>query len=96
MKAIIPILLLAIALGGCSRSAELQQASQVPRAESWPPDVAGALQFFSTNYPTLRAQRIDDRTIGVIWESGAQREFEAFRVQMKKEFGVDSIITATE
>ena len=92
MKTIAPLLLLALALSGCSRSAE----PQVPPAESRSPDVAGALQFFSTNYPTLRAQRIDKRTIGVIWESGAQKGFEAFRVKMKKDFGVDSIITATE
>ena len=96
MKKITLLLLLVLTLGACSRSPGPQVPSQTAGTESGSPNIEGALQFFATNYPTLRAGRIDTKTIGVIWESGATNEFEVFRAKIKKDFGVESVITATE
>ncbi|MGH8249002.1 MAG: hypothetical protein ACREUU_21555, partial [Gammaproteobacteria bacterium] len=41
-------------------------------------------------------ERIDDRTIGVIWENGAEQEFGKLRNHLQKEFGVEVRVTAQE
>ena len=38
----------------------------------------------------------NDRTIGVIWESGAERAFADLKAHLRKEFGVDVRISAVE
>ena len=96
MKTITALLLLALALVGCNRSPRPELPAPAAGAEHRSPDVKGALQFFAQNYPTVRAQRIDKQTIGVIWESGAEKQFEVVRAKVKKDFDVDSVITATE
>ena len=59
-------------------------------------NIPAAIAFVKETYPGVVVNRIDDTTIGLIWESGAEREFEKLNAKVKADFGVDSRITATE
>ena len=54
-----------------------------------------ALGFIKKRYQ-VPVRRIDDHTLGVIWEFGAREAFEELKKHVKTEFGIDVKITATE
>ena len=54
-----------------------------------------AIGFVKEHYK-VPVKRIDDRTLGVIWESGAKEAFKKLKEHVKKEFDIDVQISATE
>lgn len=54
-----------------------------------------AIVFVKKHYH-VSVKRIDDKTIGVMWESGAEAEFAKLRDQIKKDYNVETRITAIE
>lgn len=60
------------------------------------PDTQAAIGFAKSVYPGIGVEKIDERTIGVIWESGGQEQFRELQARIKQDFGVDVVITAVE
>lgn len=61
------------------------------------PDVAGAVKYISEKYPGATPHKLDDgRSVGVVWESGAEKVFEELRDKVKKDYGVDVVLGAIE
>ena len=85
MKAIF-IAMLAIMLAGCTH----------PTASESKPDIPAAIAFMKETYPQIQVEKIDKGTVGVIWESGAEDKFEELKARVKRDFGVNALITAIE
>jgi hypothetical protein len=60
-----------------------------------PERIDEAIGFIKERYKVL-IKRIDDHTLGVIWESGAEEAFEQLKDHVHKEYGIDVKITAIE
>ena len=71
---------------GCVQSA-------VSQAE---PDVVSAIAFIKKTYPGVGVVKIDERTIGLTWESGAKDLFQTLKTTVQEQFAVTPIITAIE
>lgn len=76
-------------------AARIATGGEVASAEQDGGRIGKAIGFVKKHY-NVPTERIDDRTIGVIWESGAEKAFEKLRDYVKKEFDVDVRITAQE
>jgi hypothetical protein len=87
------IAMLAIMLAGCS-----QPTNSGPQ-----PDTGAAIAFVKKSYPWAVVEKMDDKTIGVIWETRApdpleraDDPFERLKLRLKKDYGIDIVITAIE
>ncbi|MBA4389045.1 MAG: hypothetical protein C0404_13775 [Verrucomicrobia bacterium] len=74
------------------------QHARVPAAQPpvrKTPDVDGATEYVRKRY-TGAVRKVDEKTISVIWESGAEGEFENVKATAKREFGVTVLLSAIE
>jgi hypothetical protein len=87
------IAMFAIILAGCAH----QTASDSK------PDTPAAIAFVQKAHPSIHVSKVDEKTIGVIWEvrspdplERAEDPFERLKLKLKKDYGVDIVITAIE
>jgi hypothetical protein len=88
---VITVLLFAVVSGCSHRRANPQRAERPATYET-----TSAIQFVKKSYPSVVVEKVDEKTIGVIWESGADEEFQKLRTAVYSKFGVDAVITAIE
>ena len=55
-----------------------------------------AIVHVKNTYPGIVVTKIDGHTISVIWESEADEKFKELKKKIKKDFGVDTFISAIE
>jgi hypothetical protein len=67
------------------------------------PNTGAAIAFVKKSYPWAVVEKMDDKTIGVIWETRAldplkraDDPFERLKLRLKKDYGIDIVITAIE
>ena len=85
MRALFTAMLMAL-LASCTQ----------PTVSNPEPEILSAIAFVEKTYPGTVVEKLDAKSIGVIWESGAEDVFENLRASVKKDFGVDTLIIATE
>jgi hypothetical protein len=72
-------------------------ASHVEREspQSKTPDVQGAIKFITDTYK-VPVRQVDDKTLDVTWESGAEKLFQDLKTRLKTDYGVDLVTTTIE
>jgi hypothetical protein len=71
------------------------ELKRIPAQRRVEPDVRGALKFITERYK-VTVQQTGTNSLSVIWESGAEKEFEIMKAKVKQEFGIDVTIGAIE
>lgn len=86
MKQVVVLHAVMLALTGC-----IQSTVSSPK-----PDVLSAISFVKQAYPGVGVVKIDENTIGLTWESGAEDVFQKLKTTVEEKFAVTPIITAIE
>jgi hypothetical protein len=78
-----------ISLMGCMKHTPVQ------RTESVTPSVQSAIDYISHHY-RAPVHQVGTNEVAVVWEYGADKEFELMKAEVKRDFGVDVVCKVIE